>query len=326
MLLPILTVAVALAAAITFIIFGLTVARRGASDDLEERLERYGASDWTPARQDDGLSRRAPGRLAQAVEQAVAERSFTGNIRTELARANLRLTVGEWLIVRLGGAILGFGLGVLLGSATNGLGIVIGLAGGAIGFFAPGIYLKLRIRRRVKAFVGQLGDTISLMSNSLRAGYSLLQTMEMVARETPPPISEEFRRVVHEVGLGINTQEAMAHLLRRIPSDDLDLLISAINIQHEVGGNLAQILDVIGHTIRERVRIKGEIGVLTAQQTISGYVITALPVVLGLALFLVSPDYIMKMFAFPWICMPIGSGIMIVAGFFVMRKITAIEV
>jgi len=171
-----------------------------------------------------------------------------------------------------------------------------------------------------------LGDTISLMSNSLRAGYSLLQTMEMVSRESPPPISDEFRRVVHEVGLGINTQEAMGHLLRRIPSDDLDLLISAINIQHEVGGNLAQILDVIGHTIRERVRIKGEIGVLTAQQSISGYVITALPVVLGLALFLISPDYISKMFVFPWICMPIGSGVMIVAGFFVMKKITAIEV
>lgn len=326
MVLPILTVAVALAAAIAFIIFGLVIARRGASEELEERLERYGGSEHTSARQDDSQSRRAPGRLARAVDQAVAEKSFTGNIRTELARANLRLTVGEWLVVRLGAAILGFVLGVLLGSLTNGLGILVGLLGAALGFFAPGIYLKIRIRRRVKAFVNQLGDTISLMSNSLRAGYSLLQTMEMVSRESPPPISDEFRRVVHEVGLGINTQEAMGHLLRRIPSDDLDLLISAINIQHEVGGNLAQILDVIGHTIRERVRIKGEIGVLTAQQTISGYVITALPVVLGFVLFLVSPAYVMQMFVFPWICMPIGSGIMIVAGFFVMKKITAIEV
>jgi tight adherence protein B len=325
MLLPILTIAVAVAAAVAFIVFGLTVSRQGASEELDERLGRYGGRDWTPA-DPDGVSRRAPGKLARAVEHAVAEKSFSSNVRTQLARADLRLTVGEWLIIRAGATILGFGLGVLVGGLTQGLTLLIGFVGGVIGFFAPTIYLKLRTRRRVKAFVNQLGDTISLMANSLRAGYSLLQTMDMVSRESPPPISDEFRRVVSEVGLGINSQEAMAHLLRRIPSDDLDLLISAINIQHEVGGNLAQILDVIGHTIRERVRIKGEIAVLTAQQTISGYIISALPAVLGVVIFMVSPDYMSKMFAFPWVCMPIGSAIMIIAGFFVMKKITAIEV
>ncbi len=326
MLLPFITVAVAVAAAIAFIGFGLTVSRQGTSEELEERLERYGGRDWTPTK-DGGSDRRAPGRLSKVVDKAVSEKSFSGNIRIDLARADLRLTVGEWLIVRLGALLIGFAIGVLIGSLTNkDLTFLVGLVGVVVGFFAPGIYIKMRIRKRVKAFVNQLGDTISLMANSLRAGYSLLQTMEMVSREQPAPISDEFRRVVHEVGLGINNQDAMSHLLRRIPSDDLDLLISAINIQHEVGGNLAQILDVIGHTIRERVRIKGEIGVLTAQQTISGYVITALPLILGFVLFLVSPGYIMKMFVFPWICMPIGSLIMIIAGYFVMKKITAIEV
>jgi tight adherence protein B len=326
MLLPFITVAVAVAAAIAFIGFGLTVSRQGTSEELEERLERYGGRDWTPTK-DGGADRRAPGRLSKVVDKAVSEKSFSGTIRIDLARADLRLTVGEWLIVRSGAVLIGFAVGVLIGSLTNkDLTFLVGLVGVVVGFFAPGIYIKMRIRGRVKAFVNQLGDTISLMANSLRAGYSLLQTMEMVSREQPPPISDEFRRVVHEVGLGINHQDAMSHLLRRIPSDDLDLLISAINIQHEVGGNLAQILDVIGHTIRERVRIKGEIGVLTAQQTISGYVITALPIILGLVLFLVSPGYITKMFVFPWVCMPIGSGIMIVAGYFVMKKITAIEV
>lgn len=326
MLLPFITVAVAVAAAIAFIGFGLTVSRQGTSEEVEERLERYGGRDWTPTK-DGGADRRAPGRLSKAVDKAVSEKSFSANIRIDLARADLRLTVGEWLIVRLGAVLIGFAVGVLIGNIANkDLMFLIGLLIAVVGFFAPSIYIKMRIRGRVKAFVNQLGDTISLMANSLRAGYSLLQTMEMVSREQPPPIADEFRRVVHEVGLGINHQDAMSHLLRRIPSDDLDLLISAINIQHEVGGNLAQILDVIGHTIRERVRIKGEIGVLTAQQTISGYVITALPIILGLVLFLVSPSYITKMFVFPWVCMPIGSAIMIVAGFFVMKKITAIEV
>jgi len=185
MLLPVLTVVVAVGAAVAFIIFGITVSKRGASDDLEERLERYGGRDWVPDAQGDGQRRRAPGRLAQAVDQAVSERSFTGNIRTDLARADLRLTVGEWLIVRVGTTFLGFGIGVLLGSATNGLSVLVGLIGAVVGFFAPVIYLKMRTRKRVKAFVNQLGDTISLMSNSLRAGYSLLQTMEMVSRESP---------------------------------------------------------------------------------------------------------------------------------------------
>ena len=104
------------------------------------------------------------------------------------------------------------------------------------------------------------------------------------------------------------------------------LLVTAINIQHEVGGNLAQILTTIGHTIRERVRIKGEIGVLTAQVQISGYIITVMPIGLALFIFMMNPDYMLPLFAWPYICMPIASAFMIVAGFFIMRKITAIEV
>src|SRR5262249_52906195 len=153
--------------------FGLTIARRGASEELGERLERYGSRDYV-ATEAEGLSRRAPGRLAQAVEHAVAERSFTGNIRIRLARADLLLTAGEWLIMRLVIAILAGAIGVLLGG-LGGLSILSGLIGAVIGFFASDIYISLRIRRRVKAFVNQLGDTITLMSNSLRAGYSLLQ-------------------------------------------------------------------------------------------------------------------------------------------------------
>ena len=325
MLLNLIIILIAVGAAGGLIIFGLNSSRDDAAEQLGERLERYTSRDYQPTSPD--LSRRRPpGRLAQAVDRAVAERSFTGNIRTDLARADLRLTVGEWLVARVTFVVLGTAAGLFLGRMTNGLVALVAIVGMVAGFFGPSIYLKMRIKGRVKKFVNQLGDTITLMANSLRAGYSLLQTMEMVAKETPPPIADEFQRVVHEVGLGINQQEAMAHLLRRIPSDDLDLLISAINIQHEVGGNLSQILDIIGHTIRERVRIKGEIGVLTAQQTISGYVISALPVVLGVVVFMIAPDYITRMFAFPWICMPIGSAIMIVAGFFIMKKITAIEV
>jgi len=118
----------------------------------------------------------------------------------------------------------------------------------------------------------------------------------------------------------------MHNMLRRVPSDDLDLLVTAINIQHEVGGNLAQILSTIGHTIRERVRIKGEIGVLTAQAKMSGYIISALPLGMAGIIFLMNPDYMSSMFVMPWICMPLGAFFMIVLGFFAMKKIADIEV
>jgi tight adherence protein B len=144
-------------------------------------------------------------------------------------------------------------------------------------------------------------------------------------------MSNEFRRVVQEVGLGLSTEDALANLLKRVPSEDLDLLITAVNIQHEVGGNLAQILDTIGHTIRERVRIKGEIQVLTAQGRISAYVITGLPIALAIFITVINPEYMAPIFTFglpprAWCCLPVTSLIMIVAGYFTIMKIVDIEV
>jgi len=324
---PVLSFALLLlAAAVALMVAGLIGLReRPASPELEERLEYFAsreqvAQEFAPAR--------GPNILAQQIERAVKERRFSEVLRTNLARADLRLTVGEFLMLRLGTAVGGFLVGFVLGRGPSRpmLGIFVGLVCAVIAWFIPHWYVLWRARKRMNAFVNQLGDAIALMANSLRAGYSLLQTMELVAREAPSPMREEFRRVVREIGFGIPTQEALAHLLRRIPSEDLDLLVTAISIQHEVGGNLAQILDVIGETIRERVRIKGEIRVLTAQQSLSGYIISALPVGLAVILFLLNPDYLSPLFTWPWICMPIAAVICMILGFLVMRRIVAIEV
>jgi tight adherence protein B len=223
-------------------------------------------------------------------------------------------------------ALGAFAFGLFFAREAGTVALLVALAFALPGSFLPDIWVALKAGSRVKKFNGQLGDTISLMSNSLRSGYSLLQSMELVAREAPVPMSQEFMRVVHEVGLGISYQDAMSNLLRRVPSEDLDLLITAINIQHEVGGNLSQILDTIGHTIRERVRIKGEISVLTAQGQMSGYVITFIPVVLGFVLYMINPTYMKGIFVWPWICMPIGAAVLVVIGFFAMQKIVSIEV
>jgi tight adherence protein B len=170
---------------------------------------------------------------------------------------------------------------------------------------------------------------LNLMVNGLRAGYSTMQALEAVSRELPAPISDEFRRVVQEMQIGIPMESALENLLRRIPSDDLDFVVTAINVQREVGGNLSEILDTISFTIRERVRIKGEIRVMTASVRTSGAVLSLIPVFLSIALWFVSPEYIGSFFARGPLCgwLAVGTIVgMIASGYFVMMKIADIEV
>ena len=171
---------------------------------------------------------------------------------------------------------------------------------------------------------------LNLMVNGLRAGYSTMQAMEAVSRELPPPISEEFRRVVQEMQLGIPMDTAMENLTRRIPSKDLDLVVTAINVQREVGGNLAEIMDTISHTIRERVRVKGEIRVLTSQVMISGRFLAIMPIGVIVIMYFINRQYIMRffnpatrMYGIPAL---IAGAFMIMIGYFIMQKIASIEV
>ena len=313
--------------ALVFVAYGLTKrSKDGSADEVMERMGRFATREEFLTVSESN-NRHEPSRMALGIEDMFKGRRVANKTATLITRADAKLTIGEFLLIRIAVAFGGFVLGFfLLSQVAPAFGVLLGLILALIGFVIPNFILSMKASRRQKKFINQLGDTITLMANSLRAGYSLLQTMEMVSRETPDPMGTEFRRVVREVGLGISHQEAMANLLRRVPSDDLDLLVTAINIQHEVGGNLAQILTTIGHTIRERVRIKGEIGVLTAQAKLSGYIITAMPLGLAAFIFVSNPDYIMTLFAWPWICMPIASLVMIFLGYLAMRKIANIEV
>jgi tight adherence protein B len=157
-----------------------------------------------------------------------------------------------------------------------------------------------------------------------------LQAMEAVSRELPPPINDEFRRVVQEMQLGVSMDKALDNLLRRIPSDDLDLVITAINVQREVGGNLAEILDTISYTIRERVRIKGEIRVLTSQVMYSGRFLSMMPLIVIGILYLLNREYMMEFFKEEnvpcgYIALGVGA-LLIVSGYFAMNKLGEIEV
>ncbi len=310
----VLPVAAALAVVLLFV--GLIRAGRTADDLIEERLDRYGRAE---VEGEPAPKRRS---AIDGIEAAVSRRSFGASIQTELARADIKLRVAEFVMLTALSAVAGFLLGHLVFGSP-----LIGMVFAVVGFFVPRAYVAYRRRHRLHAFNDQLGDTIGLLANSLRSGFSIVQSMETVADQLPDPMAAEFHRVCQEIGLGLHYEQALGNMLRRVPSDDLDLMVTAINIQGRVGGNLAEILDTIGHTIRERVRIKGEIRVLTAQQMISGYILTALPVILGLVLYLINREYVSRMLGDQcgWIMLGV-SAIMITIGFLVIRKIVNIEV
>lgn len=255
------------------------------------------------------------------------ERSSAGDrIAKELARADLKLKPAEYLSLMI---IASFGVGFVTWF-FGGRSVIIALVGAVFGLFLPRMYVRRQQAQRLIRFDEQLPDMLNLMVNGLRAGYSTMQAMEAVSKELPPPISDEFRRVVQEMQLGLPMERALDNLMRRIPSDDLDLMIAAINVQREVGGNLAEILDTITYTIRERVRIKGEIRVLTAQQVYSGRFLSLIPVLTSLALWFLNRSYMMmfiepetRMFGLPMLFL---AGFLIFAGYIVMNKIAAIEV
>ena len=267
---------------------------------------------------------RAVPEVLVTLDRAIVRQSFGRRMATDLARANLKLTVAEFMLLTLATVALGIALGALVGRAYWIIGAV---AGALLGFIAPRLFLKWQQAKRLNAFDDQLGDTITLLANSLRSGYSLLQSMEMVGRELSPPMSEEFQRVTREIGLGLSNEEALDNLLRRIDSDDLDMMITAINIHHEVGGNLSEILDTIGHTIRERVRIKGEIRTLTTMARYSGYLVSVLPVAVAGLLFVMNPDYMSQLWKDPCgVRMIAASAIGMGLGWVIIRKIVNIKV
>jgi tight adherence protein B len=315
---------------------GVVFSRRGDTA-TQQRLGQFvgGLSADKQAEKKDKKAQ-GPSALTESLERVIEQRGLGGSVATDLARADLKLTVAEFwsltVISMIGTCVLAL---LIYG------GFVLPLAGLILGFFFPKFFVKMKQRQRLKAFNNQLGDGITLMANGLRAGYSLLQAMDAVGREMPPPMSIEFSRVVREIGLGVDNERAFNNLLRRVPSDDLDLMITAISVQQEVGGNLAEILEIIGFVIRERVRIKGEIQVLTAQGQLSGYVISFLPIALGLILYAMNPIYIGRMFqsceargltpdqacSQPCGWIMIGIALLgIAAGFYAIQRVIDIEV
>lgn len=310
------------ALAFVLLITGFVITATSEQSLVDERLGRYLKEEALETARDGNKS--SP--VGDWLEGRLEGSNWGDSISRELARADLKLRVAEYISLMI---IVGFGVGFVFWYAF-GQSVIFGAIGAVIGLFLPRVYVRNQQAKRLQRFNDQLADMLNLMVNGLRAGYSTMQAMEAVSREMPSPISDEFRRVVQEMQLGLPMETTLDNLLRRIPSDDLDLVITAMNVQREVGGNLAEILDTISYTIRERVRIKGEIRVMTSQVMYSGRFLAMMPLLISGVLFLLNRSYMMEFFnpetrviGIALLCL--GAG-MIAAGYFVMVKIATIEV
>lgn len=314
------------------VVVGIILTISSEKELVEERIEKYLEASDTGL--DYGGSEEDEGRASAFSEWAnslITKTDYGSKISEDLARADLKLKPGEFVALTGLSSILTAGLSwVLLGKLeTTLLGGIFALVGAVGGLFIPQVFVGRLQSKRLKDFNGQLPDMLHLMVNGLRAGFSTMQALEAVSKELPAPISSEFRRVVQEMQLGISMEASLDNLLTRIPSEDLDLVVTAINVQREVGGNLSEVLETISHTIRERIRIKGEIKTLTTQVTASGRLLSLMPVFLVGALYILNRDYIMQFFEEPIWCgasMLGCSGLLIILGTIVMNKIADIEV
>jgi len=288
--------------------------------EVEERMLVYAT---VPEFLQESKKGRANPRLFRIRRQINSMLSVLGteDLNLQLMRADWKITSTEYILIRLGIMVVGFVLGwVLFGSILSGLALAI------LANLLPGIFLRRSATRRQIKFEGQLVDVLVLITGAVKTGFSLLQAMEVVEREMQPPASDEFRRVLVEVGLGIGLSQALDNLSQRMQNQDLDLVVTAVKIHNQVGGNLSTMLEAVTETVRERDRLFREARVITTQQRYTSYMISLLPIAIGLMMFMLNPDYVMQMFIGIYIMIPILAVIGVIAGHFVLQRITKIEV
>lgn len=240
----------------------------------------------------------------------------------ELFKAGLPFKAEELIMAQLLMALLGFVIGYLLLHQ-----LMMGIILTVIGFLVPQMWVSFNKTRRIRTIDDQLLDAILLMAGALRSGHSFLQALELVSRETFPPLSEEFQRVLHENRIGLMLEEALNNLTNRTESKEIELMVAGVLVQREVGGNLAEVLDNIAMTIEKRVKMQAKVRALTAQGRMSGWVISLLPFVLAFFIFTINPEYGRLFLQDPLgRIMLIGGIVMLIIGIVLVRRVVDIDV
>src|SRR2546427_5579586 len=261
--------------------------------------------------------------LKPAAENLSQRRRVAGKptLTEDLARAGLNITPPEYLLIRIGSVALGALIGLFRFGFSGGPLIL-----GAVGFIVPPLVVNYLQRRRQNLFNEQLAAMLQLLSNSLKTGYAIDRALETVATKSRPPVSTEFERVTTEVTLGTSVEDALSALLLRINSPDLEFIVTAILLHTRVGGNLAEVLDNISDTLRDRVQTKRDMSVLTAQSRASASIITGLPILLALGLYVFVPGYFAPMTStfVGYVLLGIAALLILIGNIFI-RRMTALQ-
>ena len=322
--------ALAVSVSLLVTILALALAFAGPATNVQVRTRLQGVLTGTAQVMDAGaidpLRRTAPG---AGVLQGIISGNWLRRMERDIRLADSQLQPMDLVALRV--ALIGVGFVVAFVAISSALGTVFGLLGGlaagAVGFQLPALWLGRRRKSRIAKLETQLPDTLTFIANSLKAGFGLLQSMSMAAEQLEHPLATELAITVHETNVGSSTEEAFTNLSERCHNYDLDLVVTAILVQRSAGGNLAEILETVCETMRDRARIKGEIVTLTAQQRLTGLVISCLPIGVGVMFFVISPDYISLLFTETMGLVMLGVGVLMwVVGFLVIQRILNIEV
>lgn len=298
---------------VLLIVVGFFQARGSKSPALRrlETLEAYSAP-----RTEHGVPLALP-------EQGSA---WAERTRMQLERAGLAFKLHEYIALRVLVGLVAFAVALLLGRGTT-LALLLGIPVGAVAYMLPAFYVRARIGRQIRKFNNQLEGMLTMVSSSLRAGFGLMQALDLAAEQLQPPMSTELHRLQRDTRMGASIEEALENLRERVGSYDLDVIVTAILIQRSVGSNLSEVLEKVAHTIRERVRIKGEINTLTAQKKLSGFIIGLMPVAFVLMMLAINFEYMSLLFTDPLgrllLILAVGLDI---AGILIIKRIVSVDI
>ncbi len=298
---------------VLFLVIGFHQARGGRSRAQRrlEALERYSAP-----------------QAESAVPLALREQgsAWAERTRSQLERAGLALKLHEYVALRVLVALVAFVVVLALGNGHP-LAILLGIVASVVGYMLPAFYVRMRVTRQVRKFNDQLADMLTMVSNSLRAGFGLLQGLDLAAEQSQPPMSTELYHLLRDTRMGASIETALESMGERVGSYDLDVVITAILIQRSVGSNLSEVLEKVAHTIRERARIQGEINTLTAQKKLSGVIIGLMPPAVVVMMLTVNFDYMSALFTDP-----LGRILLVVAiamdivGILIIKRIVSVDI
>ncbi|MCA0172565.1 type II secretion system F family protein [Bacillus sp. RAR_GA_16] len=308
---------------VSFTLFFYFIARRVMrKKHTNKRIKEFIPHPLTVSEVEEKQKKQTLKEMIGSFAKAFAGMRFSQKTQAYLIQAGSLLKPEEFFVIRLLSALTFTGLVYGIGFPWYAL-----LPTLLIGFMIPSVYMRTKAQKRIKLMSYQLVEALGTMSNSMRAGFSFLQTMQLIGKEMPDPIGTEFDRAVREIGMGVPMEEVFQSLLKRLPNKELEVVVQAILAQRKSGGNLAQLMDTIEDTIRGRIRILEELKTLTAQGKLSSWIITALPVVMGIYLYFVSPDYLEPMLTTPLGLFLLGAGVIsLLIGWFFIQRIVRIEV